>query len=91
MLCIAVHRQTPLIITDLTSVINVLTGSVLHVIHPTCDRGLIHQSSRKAGPIIYIQERASGCWRERAERKLGGEKSLLSCSDAILEMTGIIN
>lgn len=59
--------------------------------YPTCDRGLIHQSSRKAGPIIYIQERASDCWRERAERELGREKSLLSCSDVILEMTGIIN
>lgn len=57
MLCIAVHQQTPLTITNLTSVINVLTGTVLYVItHCVGQRNNSSEQLGKASFFIYTLE-----------------------------------
>lgn len=84
-LCITVHQQTPLIITNLTLVINVLTGDILYVI--THWVGQKNSSSEQWEKLISLFTH----WKEWVERKFSREEYLVSCSEVTLKITHGIN
>lgn len=78
MLCIAVHQQTPLITTNLTPVINALTGTTLYaILHWVGQR---NNSSEQFCFFTYMLE-----GKGRKETWQGGIPSILLRSD--LKMT----